>query len=104
MRAPSLLLAPASEPILSSVERIAALNSMLQWLSTSSSSPAYPQDQRRTHPLADRQAVYWIDLKDETVLLSRRDPGPELHDLLIAKTASPGDRPRSYGTTSVAGV
>jgi DNA-binding transcriptional LysR family regulator len=46
------------------------------------------------HPLADRQAVYWIDLKDETVLLSRRDPGPELHDLLIAKTASPGDRPK----------
>jgi len=46
------------------------------------------------HPLAERQAVYWIDLKDETVLLSRRDPGPELHDLLIAKTASPGDRPK----------
>ncbi|HKN26628.1 MAG TPA: LysR family substrate-binding domain-containing protein [Roseiarcus sp.] len=46
------------------------------------------------HPLTDRQAVYWIDLKDETVLLSRRDPGPELHDLLIAKTASPGDRPK----------
>jgi DNA-binding transcriptional LysR family regulator len=33
------------------------------------------------HPFADRQAVYWIDLKDETVLLSRRDPGPELNDL-----------------------
>lgn len=46
------------------------------------------------HPLVQRQAVYWIDLKDETVLLSRRDPGPELHDLLIAKTASPGDRPK----------
>jgi hypothetical protein len=46
------------------------------------------------HPLAERQAVYWIDLKDETVLLSRRDPGPELHDLLIATTASPGDRPK----------
>ena len=46
------------------------------------------------HPLIERQAVYWIDLKDETVLLSRCDPGPELHDLLIAKTASPGDRPK----------
>ena len=46
------------------------------------------------HPLVERQAVYWIDLKDETVLLSRRDPGPELHDLLIARTASPGDRPK----------
>jgi DNA-binding transcriptional LysR family regulator len=42
------------------------------------------------HPLADRQAVYG----NETVLLSRRDPGPELHDLLIAKTASPVDRPK----------
>ena len=46
------------------------------------------------HPLAQRQAVYWIDLKEETVLLSRRDPGPELHDLLISRTASPGDRPK----------
>ena len=46
------------------------------------------------HPLVQRQAVYWIDLKDETVLLSRRDPGPELRDLLVAKTASPGDRPK----------
>jgi hypothetical protein len=42
MRAPSLLLALAFEPMLSSVERIAALNGMPQWLSTSSSSPAYP--------------------------------------------------------------
>jgi hypothetical protein len=35
-----LLLFPASDPTLSKVERIAALNSMPQWLSTSSSRPA----------------------------------------------------------------
>ncbi len=38
----SRLLVPASAPMLSSVERTAALNSMPQWLSTSSSSPTYP--------------------------------------------------------------
>lgn len=35
-----------------------------------------------------------MDLKDQRVLLSRRDPGPELQDLIVAKLASPGDRPR----------
>jgi DNA-binding transcriptional LysR family regulator len=89
-----MLLARASEAVLSSVERTAASNSMSQWLSTWSSTPAWPSGRRRAHPLADRQAVYWIDLKNETALLSRRDPGPELDDLLIAKTASPGDKPK----------
>ena len=37
-----VIVAPASKPMLSSVKRIAAFNSILQWLSTSSSSPAYP--------------------------------------------------------------
>ena len=46
------------------------------------------------HPLADREPVHWIDLREEKILLSRRDPGPELGDLLIAKVTSPGDRPR----------
>jgi len=45
------------------------------------------------HAFAERDSVHWIDLREEKILLSRRDPGPELHDLLIAKAASPGDRP-----------
>ncbi len=44
------------------------------------------------HPLAEREPVHWIDLREEKILLSRRDPGPELGDLLIAKVTSPGDR------------
>ena len=46
------------------------------------------------HALAEREPVHWIDLREEKILLSRRDPGPELHDLLIAKVTSPGDRPK----------
>ena len=46
------------------------------------------------HPLAGRETIYWTDLRDERLLLSRRDPGPEFQDLLIAKLASPGDRPK----------
>ena len=47
-----------------------------------------------THPLANKEFVYWTDLKAERVLLSRQDPGPELEDLIVAKLASPVDRPR----------
>ena len=50
---------------------------------------AFPKD----HPLATRDFVYWTDLKNERFLMSRRDPGPEIQDLLINKLASPGDRP-----------
>lgn len=45
------------------------------------------------HLLTAKEAIYWTDLRDERMLLSRRDPGPELHDLLVAKLAAPGDRP-----------
>ena len=45
------------------------------------------------HPLANKEFIYWTDLKGERVLLSRRDPGPELEDLIVAKLASPVDRP-----------
>ena len=51
---------------------------------------AVPED----HALAEREPVHWIDLREEKILLSRRDPGPELHDLLIAKVTSPGNRPK----------
>lgn len=46
------------------------------------------------HPLAANEIVYWTDLKGETFLLSWHDPCPDVHDLLMAKLASPGDRPR----------
>jgi DNA-binding transcriptional LysR family regulator len=46
------------------------------------------------HPLATRDAIYWTDLRNDVVVLSRRDPGPEFEDLLTAKLISPGDRPR----------
>ena len=50
---------------------------------------AFPKD----HPLAARDFVYWTDLKSERFLMSSRDPGPEIQDLLINKLTSPGDRP-----------
>lgn len=49
---------------------------------------------RKDHPLAAREVIYWTDLRDQTVLLSQYDPGRELEDLLNAKLASPGNRPR----------
>jgi DNA-binding transcriptional LysR family regulator len=45
------------------------------------------------HRLAAREFVYWTDLKNERFLMSRRDPGPEIQDVLINKLTSPGDRP-----------
>lgn len=48
----------------------------------------------KVHPLADRNFVYWTDLKNERFLMSIRDPGPELEDILLSKLAAPGDRPR----------
>jgi DNA-binding transcriptional LysR family regulator len=47
----------------------------------------------KNHPLAAREFVYWTDLKNERFLMSRRDPGPEIQDVLINKLTSPGDRP-----------
>lgn len=46
------------------------------------------------HALANRDFVYWTDLKNERFLMSIRDPGPELEDILLSKLAAPGDRPR----------
>ena len=46
------------------------------------------------HRLADGETAYWTDLKGETLLLSRHDPGPEIHDLVVAKLISPKDRPK----------
>ena len=46
------------------------------------------------HPLAVRDVVYWTDLRAQTVLLSRYDPGQELEALLNAKLLVTSDRPR----------
>jgi DNA-binding transcriptional LysR family regulator len=46
------------------------------------------------HPLAAKKAIYWTDLRNETVLLSQYDPGRELEDLLMAKLSSTADRPK----------
>ena len=47
------------------------------------------------HRLADGETVYWTDLKGETLLISHRDPGPEIQELLLTKLASAGDRPKA---------
>ncbi|WP_136616124.1 MULTISPECIES: LysR family transcriptional regulator [Mesorhizobium] len=47
-----------------------------------------------SHPLTANEVVYWTDLRSETLLLSQRDPGPELRDILLAKLASPGVQPK----------
>jgi DNA-binding transcriptional LysR family regulator len=47
-----------------------------------------------SHRLVASETIYWTDLKGETLLLSRRDPGPEIQDLVVAKLASPADRPK----------
>jgi DNA-binding transcriptional LysR family regulator len=46
------------------------------------------------HSLADREAVYWTDLRSETLVLSYYDSGREFEDLVLSKLLSPEDRPR----------
>ena len=46
------------------------------------------------HPLADRETIYWTDLRDETILLSQCDQGREFEDILISKLVPSEDRPR----------
>lgn len=48
----------------------------------------------RAHPLAERDALYWTDLAAQTVLVSSRDPGPQLEARLLAKLAAPDLAPR----------
>lgn len=43
------------------------------------------------HPHVERSQLSWPHLKGETIQISRRDPGPELLDLLKSKIVSPGD-------------
>ena len=41
------------------------------------------------HPLSDREAVHWDDLKREPLVLPQRGHGPEFHRLLVRKLVSP---------------
>jgi DNA-binding transcriptional LysR family regulator len=45
------------------------------------------------HPLSKQDAVTWDDLRHERILLSNRDPGPELHNALIANLIGRGILP-----------
>lgn len=48
----------------------------------------------KDHRLASKEAIYWMDLKGETLLLSPRDFGPEIHELFVARLTSPDDWPK----------
>lgn len=50
---------------------------------------ALPED----HSLADRDVVYWTDLRSETLLLRQYDPYWEFQDLITSKLVSPDDPP-----------
>ncbi len=46
------------------------------------------------HRLATNEVIYWTDLDGETLLLSQRDPGPAIQELLVARIASAEERLR----------
>lgn len=48
----------------------------------------------KAHRFANREVVYWTDLKDEQFLVSCQDPGPEIQDIVLSKLSAPGERPR----------
>ena len=45
------------------------------------------------HRLTRNDMIYWTDLKGESFLLSRRDPGPDLRNIIVQKLAAPGEAP-----------
>ena len=52
------------------------------------------------HPLAQQDAVTWNDLRHERILFSSRDPGPELHNALIAGLTGAGILPAILQTSA----
>jgi DNA-binding transcriptional LysR family regulator len=46
------------------------------------------------HTLAQRPALTWQELRNETFIVSNGGPGPEIHDYLVRKLSSLGFRPR----------
>lgn len=45
------------------------------------------------HELAKRESLDWADLRDEPFIVSREEPGPEIHEYLIARLATLGFHP-----------
>jgi DNA-binding transcriptional LysR family regulator len=45
------------------------------------------------HWLSSLEAVQWADLRGESFIVSREEPGPEIHDYLIRRLATLGFRP-----------
>lgn len=52
------------------------------------------------HALSQRDAVTWDDLRQERILFSSRDPGPELHNALIAGLTGTGVLPTILQTSA----
>lgn len=46
-----------------------------------------------SHPLAERDAVHWTDLRNEHFFLPAADPGPEIRDMLLGRLAISGGKP-----------
>jgi DNA-binding transcriptional LysR family regulator len=46
------------------------------------------------HRLSSLEAIHWADLQDENFIVSREEPGPEIHDYLIRRLATLGFRPQ----------
>lgn len=46
-----------------------------------------------SHPLTERERIYWTDLTGERFLLTGRDPGPETRNMLLGKLGMPGYTP-----------
>lgn len=46
-----------------------------------------------SHQLAARRSIDWSDLRDELFIVSREEPGPEIHEYLIRRLATLGFHP-----------
>jgi DNA-binding transcriptional LysR family regulator len=52
------------------------------------------------HPLSQQDTVTWDDLRHERILFSSRDPGPELHNALVAGLNGAGVLPTILQTSA----
>ncbi|WP_426441204.1 LysR family transcriptional regulator [Bradyrhizobium genosp. P] len=48
----------------------------------------------KDHPLVTCNIIHWTDLHNETVLLSQRDPGNDIKELLVSKLVANEGRPK----------
>jgi DNA-binding transcriptional LysR family regulator len=46
------------------------------------------------HPAADAEWLQWSELRDERFIISLQEPGPEIHDWLVARLGGLGERTR----------